>query len=104
MGKEAKAKKAAAKKSGEAKKAAAKKSKKAAKKAKPSKKAKVLKKAKKPVKKAKKVKKLIEILPDVSSIVAAAVVGALSCGAVALTMLQIRRSVASPTREPLLIN
>merc|ERR1712003_288853 len=94
--KEAKAKKAAAKKAAKAKKAT--------KKAKPSKKAKVLKKAKKPVKKAKKVKKLIGIVPDLSSIVAVAFVGALSCGAVALTMLLVRRSVASPTREPLLVN
>merc|ERR1712226_574489 len=99
-----KAKKVAAKKVAKAKKAAAKKAKKATKKAKPSKKAKVLKKAKKPVKKAKKVKKLIGIVPDLSSIVAVAFVGALSCGAVALTMLLVRRSVASPTREPLLVN
>merc|ERR1712151_503199 len=82
--------KAAAKKAAKAKKAAAKKVKKATKKAKPSKKAKVLKKkAKKPVKKA---KKLFEVISDVSSIPAAAFVGALSCGAVALAMLQFRRS------------
>merc|ERR1712178_653741 len=98
---EAKAKKVAAKKAAKAKKLAAKKAKKAAKKAKPSKKAKVLKKAKKPVK---KVKKPSEIAPDVSSVVAAAFLGALSCGAVALALLQVRRSIASSTREPLLIN
>merc|ERR1711912_229739 len=96
--KEAKTKKAAAKKAAKAKKAAAKKAKKATKKAKPAKKAKVLKKAKKPVKKAKKAKKLIGIMPNVSSIVAAAFVGALSCGAVALTMHLVRRSVAGLTR------
>merc|ERR1712151_391284 len=97
---EAKAKKAAAKKAAKAKKAAAKKAKKATKKAKPSKKVKVLKKkAKKPVKKA---KKLFEVIPDVSSIPAAALVGALSCGAVALAMVQFRRNVARPTAEPLL--
>merc|ERR1712014_21564 len=96
--KAAKAKKvkaaAAAKKAAKAKKAAAKTAKKASKKAKPSKKAKVLKKA----------KKLIEFVPDVSSIAAAAFVGALSCGAIALTMLLVRRSVENPTRKPLLIN
>jgi len=100
--KEAKAKKAAAKKASKAKQAAAKKAKKATKKAKPSKKAKVLKKAKKPVKKAKKVKKLIEMVPDMS--IAAAAIGAIACGAVALTMLQVPRSVSSSNREPLLIN
>merc|ERR1711879_865635 len=101
--KEAKAKKAAAKKAAKAKKAAAKKAKQATKKTKPSKKAKVLKKkAKTPVKKAKKVKKLIEIIPDVSSISVGALVGALSCGAVVLSMLWIRRNVANPTAEPLL--
>jgi len=90
----------AAKKAAKAKKAAAKKAKTATKKAKPSKKAKVLKKkATKPVKKA---KKLFEIIPDVSSMPAVALVGAFSCGAVALTMLQFRRNVASPTGEPLL--
>merc|ERR1711912_138167 len=98
--KEAKTKKAAAKKAAKAKKAAAKKAKKATKKAKPSKKVKVLKKAKKPVKKAKKVKKLIEIVPDLSSVVAVAFVGALSCGAVALTMILVRRTTAEGHRRP----
>merc|ERR1711953_426208 len=96
--KEAKAKKAAAKKAAKAKKAAAKKAKKATKKAKPAKKAKVLK------KKAKKAKKLFEVISDVTSIPGAAFVGALSCGAAALAMLQFRRSVARPTAEPLLTN
>merc|ERR1712217_360727 len=95
----AKAKKAAA---GTAKKAA-KKAKKAAKKAKPakktSKKAKVLKKAKKPVKKA---KKLIEIVPNVSTLVVA-LFGFVSCGAITLALLQARRSVANPSEEPLLV-
>merc|ERR1711896_126329 len=86
--KEAKAKKAAAKKAAKAKKAAAKKAKKATKKAKP----------------VKKAKKLFEVISDVSSIPAAAFVGALSCGAVALAMLQFRRSGARPAAEPLLTN
>merc|ERR1712048_978713 len=100
--KEAKAKKAAAKKAAKAKRQRQKKQKRQRKKAKPSKKAKVLtKKSKKPVKKA---KKLFEIIPDVSSMPAAALVGALSCGAVAFAMLQFRRNVARSTAEPLLTN
>merc|ERR1711879_555660 len=100
--KEAKAKKAAAKKAAKAKKAAAKKVKKVTKKAKPSKKAKVLK--KKPVKKAKKAKKLIEFMPDLLSTPVVALFGALSCTGVALAILQFRRSVSNPSKEPLLIH
>merc|ERR1711988_741869 len=108
--KAAKAKKAEAKKAAKAKKAAsvkakkaAKASKKAAKKAKPSKKkskkAKVLKKAKKPVKKA---KKLIEFVPNVSTPMVA-FFGFVSCGAITLALLQVRRSVSNPSEKPLLI-
>jgi len=103
------AKKAEAKKAAKAKKAAAakakkaaKKTKKIAKKAKPakksSKKAKVVKKAKKPVKKA---KKLIELVPDVSTLVVA-FVGFASFGAITLALLQVRRSVSNPSETPLL--
>jgi len=107
--KAAKAKKVEAKKAAKAKKAAAAKAKKAAKaakkgakKAKPAKKAKkakVLKKAKKPVKKA---KKLIEFVPNVSTPVVA-FLGFVSCSAFTLALLQVRRSVSSPSEEPLLV-
>merc|ERR1711879_589366 len=97
---------AEAKKAAKAKKAAAAKAKKAAKKAKPSKKAKTLKKkAKKPTKakRVKKAKKLIEFIPDVFSSPVVGLFGALSCGGVLLAVFRFRRSVSSPTQEPLLV-
>jgi len=51
----------------------------------------------------KKAKKLIEVIPAVSSILAVALVGAFSCGAIALIMRQVRRNVANPNRETLLV-
>merc|ERR1712003_274778 len=103
----AKAKKAAKAKTKKAAKAKAKKaakaSKKAAKKAKPSKKkskkAKVLKKAKKPVKKA---KKLTEFVPNVGTPVVV-FFGFVSCGAIALALLNVRRSFLNPSEKPLLV-
>merc|ERR1712186_303676 len=49
------------------------------------------------------VKKLAETTPDVVSILATMLVGALSCGAIALAVLHFRRSVSSPSEEPLLV-
>merc|ERR1712019_52955 len=49
------------------------------------------------------VKKLAETIPDVVSILATMLVGALSCGAIALAVLHFRRSVSSPSEEPLLV-
>merc|ERR1712061_287762 len=49
------------------------------------------------------VKKLAETAPDVVSILAAMLVGALSCGGIALAVLHFRRSVSSPNEEPLLV-
>merc|ERR1712050_580933 len=50
------------------------------------------------------VKKLVETTPDVVSILVTMLVGALSCGGIALAVLHLRRGVASPSEEPLLIN
>merc|ERR1712190_469750 len=49
------------------------------------------------------VKKLAETTPDVVSILATMLVGAFSCGAIALAVLHFRRSVSSPSEEPLLV-
>merc|ERR1712174_110105 len=49
------------------------------------------------------VKKLVETTPDVVSILATMLVGALSCGGIALAVLHFRRSVSSPSEEPLLV-
>merc|ERR1712157_708315 len=49
------------------------------------------------------VKKLTETTPDVVSILATMLVGALSCGGIALAVLHFRRSVSSPSEEPLLV-
>merc|ERR1711870_69727 len=49
------------------------------------------------------VKKLAETTPDVVSILATMLVGALSCGGIALAVLHFRRSVLSPSEEPLLV-
>merc|ERR1712151_1005894 len=49
------------------------------------------------------VKKLAETTPDVVSILATMLVGALSCGAIFLAVLHFRRSVSSPREEPLLV-
>jgi histone H1/5 len=49
------------------------------------------------------VKKLAETTPDLVSILATMLVGALSCGAIALAVLNSRRSVSSPSEEPLLV-
>merc|ERR1712003_129494 len=49
------------------------------------------------------VKKLAETTPDVVSILATMLVGAFSCGAIALAVLHFRRSVLSPSEEPLLV-
>merc|ERR1712190_131520 len=58
-----------------------------------------------PMKAAKKVvKKLVETTPDVVSMLVTMLVGALSCGGIALAVLHLRRSVSSPSEEPLLIN
>merc|ERR1712066_579447 len=50
------------------------------------------------------VKKLVETTPDVVSMLVTMLVGALSCGGIALAVLHLRRSVSSPSEEPLLIN
>merc|ERR1712176_1728026 len=92
----AKTKAKAAKKEKAKAKAAAKAKAKAAKKAKAA--------AKKAAMKTKKiVKKLAETTPDVVSILATMLVGAFSCGAIALAVLHFRRSVSSPSEEPLLV-
>merc|ERR1711866_21871 len=49
------------------------------------------------------VKKLAEATPDVVSIIATMLVGAISCGAIALAVLHFRRSASSPSEEPLLV-
>merc|ERR1711941_233005 len=49
------------------------------------------------------VKKLVETIPDVVGILATMLVGALSCGGIALAVLYFRRSVTSPSEEPLLV-
>merc|ERR1712061_641081 len=49
------------------------------------------------------VKKLVETVPDVVSILAMMLVGAISCGGIALALLHFRRSVSSPSEEPLLV-
>ena len=49
------------------------------------------------------VKKLVETVPDVVSILAMMLVGAISCGGIALALLQFRRRVSSPSEEPLLV-
>merc|ERR1712060_510337 len=68
------------------------------------KKAKAMKAPMKAVMKTKKiVKKLAEATPDVVSIIATMLVGAISCGGVALAVLHFRRSVSSPSEEPLLV-
>merc|ERR1712048_887346 len=68
------------------------------------KKAKAMKAPMKASMKAKKiVKKLAETTPDVVSILATMLVGALSCGAIALAVLHFRRSASSPSEEPLLV-
>merc|ERR1712186_212386 len=99
----AKAMKAAKKDKAKAK-AAAKAKAKAAKKEKAKAKATAMKAAMKASMKAKKiVKKLAETTPDVVSILATMLVGALSCGAIFLAVLHFRRSVSSPCEEPLLV-
>merc|ERR1712190_293221 len=50
------------------------------------------------------VKKLFETTPDVVSILVPMLVGALSCGGIALAVIHLRRSVSSPSEDPLLIN
>merc|ERR1712060_535801 len=68
------------------------------------KKAKAMKAPMKAVMKTKKiVKKLAEATPDVVSIIATMLVGAISCGGIALAVLHFRRSVSSPSEEPLLV-
>merc|ERR1712186_227048 len=68
------------------------------------KKAKAMKAPMKAATKAKKVvKKLVGAVPDVVSIIATMLVGALSCGGIALAVLHLRRSVSSPSEEPLLV-
>merc|ERR1712061_283641 len=68
------------------------------------KKAKAMKAPMKAAMKAKKVvKKLVGAVPDVFSIIATMLVGALSCGGIALAVLHFRRSVSSPSEEPLLV-
>merc|ERR1712151_320735 len=68
------------------------------------KKAKAMKAPMKASMKAKKIaKKLAETTPDVVSILATMLVGALSCGGIALAVLHFRRSVSSPSEEPLLV-
>merc|ERR1712186_38558 len=68
------------------------------------KKAKAMKAPMKAAMKAKKVvKKLVGAVPDVVSIIATMLVGALSCGGIALAVLHFRRSVSSPSEEPLLV-
>merc|ERR1711972_445763 len=51
----------------------------------------------------KAVKKLVETIPDVVSSLVPMLVGALSCGGIALAVLHFRRSVSSPSEEPLLV-
>merc|ERR1712087_1038525 len=51
---------------------------------------------------AKKAKKLIEIMPDVISVPAGALIGVLLGSGVALAVLQLRRSISTPAEEPLL--
>jgi len=58
--------------------------------------------AKKAAKAAKKAKKLIEIMPDVISVPAGALIGVLLGSGVALAVLQLRRSISIPAEEPLL--
>merc|ERR1712203_544340 len=48
-------------------------------------------------------KKLVEMTPDFISILATMLVGAFSCGGIALAVLYFRRSVTSPSEEPLLV-
>merc|ERR1712014_360802 len=68
------------------------------------KKAKAMKAPMKASMKAKKiVKKLAETTPDVVSILATMLVGAISCGGIALAVLHFRRSVSSPIEKPLLV-
>merc|ERR1711866_24519 len=97
----AKAKAKAAKKEKAKATAAAKAKAKAAKKEKAKAKAAAMKAAMKTAKKA--VKKLVETIPDVVSILVPMLVGALSCGGIALAVLHFRRSVSSPSEEPLLV-
>merc|ERR1711972_95278 len=107
----AKAKAKAAKKEKAKATAAAKAKAKAAKKEKAKAKAAAMKKAKAmkaPMKAAMKttkkvVKKLVETVPDVVSILAMMLVGAISCGGIALALLHFRRRVSSPSEEPLLV-
>merc|ERR1712151_168521 len=49
------------------------------------------------------VKKLVEMTPDFISILATMLVGAPSCGGIALAVLYFRRSVTGPSEEPLLV-
>merc|ERR1712060_773524 len=56
-----------------------------------------------PMKTKKIVKKLAETTPDVVGILATMLVGALSCGGIALAVLHFRRSVSSPIEKPLLV-
>merc|ERR1711870_213936 len=49
------------------------------------------------------VKTLVEMTPDFVSILATMLVGALSCGGIALAVLYFGRSVTSPSEEPLLV-
>merc|ERR1711933_560289 len=49
------------------------------------------------------VKKLAETTPDVVGILATMLVGALSCGGIALAVLHFRRSVSSSIEKPLLV-
>merc|ERR1712151_358972 len=51
---------------------------------------------------AKKAKKLIEIMPDVISVPAGALIGVLLGSGVALAVIQLRRSISIPAEEPLL--
>merc|ERR1712019_63450 len=68
------------------------------------KKAKAMKAPMKASMKAKKiVKKLAETTPDVVSIIATMLVGAISCGGIALAVLHFRRRVSRPSEEPLLV-
>merc|ERR1712019_255120 len=68
------------------------------------KKAKAMKAPMKAVMKTKKiVKKLAEATPDVVSIIATMLVGAISCGGIALAVLHFRRRVSRPSEEPLLV-
>merc|ERR1712176_408948 len=49
------------------------------------------------------VKKLVEMTPDFINILVTMLVGALSCGGIALAVLYFRRSVTSLSEEPLLV-